>query len=80
MTKASRSPKYPILTERPEMTAGEVARMLGITRQAVYLRSIKGQLPTIGVTPDGVHIFSRAEIERIRDLGQNWSDYVDGSG
>lgn len=60
---------FPIVRESPRMTAGEVARMLGITRQAVYLRALKGTLPVMGRTPEGVFIFPRSEIEKLRDSG-----------
>ena len=56
--------------QREEITAGEVARMLGITRQAVYWRVNHGKLKPLGQTPEGIYIFSRTEIQRIADDGK----------
>ena len=53
-----------------QITAGEVARMLGITRQAVYWRVNHGKLKPLGQTPEGIYIFSRTEIQRIADDGK----------
>ena len=50
-----------------QITAGEVARMLGISRQAVYWRVNHGKLKPLGQTPEGIYIFSRTEIQRIAD-------------
>ncbi len=50
-----------------QITAGEVARMLGISRQAVYWRVNHGKLKPLGQTPEGIYIFGRTEIQRIVD-------------
>lgn len=57
--------------QREQITAGEVARMLGITRQAVYWRVNHGKLKPLGQTPEGIYIFSRTEIQRIADDGKD---------
>ncbi len=54
-----------------QITAGEVARMLGITRQAVYWRVNHGKLKPLGQTPEGIYVFSRTEIQRIADDGKD---------
>lgn len=57
--------------QREQITAGEVARMLGITRQAVYWRVNHGKLKPLGQTPEGIYIFSRTEIQRMADDGKD---------
>ncbi len=57
--------------QREQITAGEVARMLGITRQAVYWRVNHGKLKPLGRTPEGIYVFSRTEIQRIADDGKD---------
>ena len=44
--------------------------MLGITRQAVYLRVNRGKLKPLGQTPEGIYIFSRTEIQGIVNDGK----------
>lgn len=56
--------------QREQITAGEVARMLGISRQAVYWRVNHGKLKPLGQTPEGIYIFSRTEIQRIANDGE----------
>lgn len=50
-----------------QITAGEVARMLGISRQAVYWRVNNGKLHPLGQTPEGVYIFSRTQINELKE-------------
>lgn len=53
--------------ERSEITAGEAGRILGITRQAVHYRVKNGKLYSTGRTIEGVYLFSRLYIEKVRD-------------
>jgi len=53
--------------ERQEITAGEAAKILGITRQSVHGRIQAGSLIPAGRSIDGVYIFSRKYIEEVRD-------------
>ena len=53
--------------ERQEITAGEAAKILGITRQSVHGRIQTGSLIPAGRSIDGVYIFSRTYIEEVRD-------------
>ena len=52
--------------ERQEMTAGEVARVLGMTRQNVHYHVTAGNLKPIGRSVDGVYIFARAYIMEVK--------------
>lgn len=56
----------------PYVTAGQAAKILGISRQAVHERIKRGTLVPCAVTPDGAYAFGRGYIEGVRDaMGAN---------
>jgi excisionase family DNA binding protein len=51
------------MSEEQHITIREAANLLGVSRQAVYLRVASGNIPT--KTLCGLKVVERAEIERI---------------
>jgi DNA-binding transcriptional MerR regulator len=47
------------------LSAADAARILGITPAAVRLMHQRGDLPIAAKTESGIHLFSRAVVERV---------------
>lgn len=56
--------------EPEEITAGQAARILGVSRQTVHDRVKAGTLLPKGRSIDGVYIFSRTHIKEEADRGK----------
>jgi hypothetical protein len=52
--------------QRREIGTGEAARILGISRQKVQRMIDRGTLVPLGLTPDGIWVLDRVDVEQKR--------------